>query len=216
MAELIRHSGQQDEQAARAAVSAAALPHGANWQDIREARLCGMREGLEEGTRAGRDQVLSAVRDRIERERAETEAACTGLAEQTRQELAARQDGLPAAAVREARRTLDEELHRGDQPFLRLFAQAAAHVGRAEHAVLRASPYGCGIASRYLEWMKKQIDGLRSLELRQTPGDDGLCILETEAGSVDASVETQFRKAMRLIGFPDGQTGGDRHAAAGH
>lgn len=216
MAELIWHPKQPDGQAARTALSTAALPHGTGWQDIREAHLHGMREGLEEGARAGREQVLSAARDQIGRERAETEAACARLAEQTRQALAAKQDGLPVLAVREARRALDEELHRSDRAFLQLFAQAAAHVGRADHAVLRASPYGCDIAERYLEWMKKQIDGLQSLELRQTPGDDGLCILETEAGSVDASVETQFRKAMRLAALPDAPAGEDRHVAAGH
>ncbi|MFT8887914.1 MAG: hypothetical protein ABF904_03775 [Ethanoligenens sp.] len=178
-------------------------------QDISEARSRGMQEGLACGFQSGSEQVLRAARIQIEEEQAVTESERIRLQTQTRQALAAKQMALPALAVKEARQALSLALHRDDEAYLHLFAQAAAHVGPVEHAVLRANAYGCGIASRHLEWMKKQIDGLQSIEIRQTDGDDGLCVLETEAGSLDASVKTQFQKALQVADLLDQIVAGD-------
>lgn len=182
-------------------------------QAIREARLQGMREGFTGGYQAARERALHPAQVQLKQEQTVLEAEQTSLLEQTRQELADKQDALPALAMQETRRILQQVLHHTDEAFLHLFAQAAAHVSSAESAVLRANPYGCAVASRHLDWMRKQIDGLQELEIRLTEGDDGLCILETAAGSVDASMETQFQKAMQLAGFLDEKRKGDCHAA---
>lgn len=186
-------------------------------QAIREARLQGMREGFDNGYQPAKEQVLQQAQAQIEQEQADLDAECASLQENTRCQLAAKQEALPALAMREARKVLEQVLHQSDEAFLHLFMQAAAHVSTVETAVLRANPYGCAIAARHLDWMKRQIDGLQELEIRPAEGNDGLCILETAAGSVDASMETQFQKAMQLSGFAEKNgEGGGQHAATGN
>lgn len=179
----------------------------------REARLRGIREGFDAGFRSGREQVLADGSAEEAKEQAKQAEELAQLSKQTRGAVSRAYDALPALAMQVSLRVLEREFHRSDEPFLRLFAQAAAHVARAEHAVLRTSPYGCKIAARHMEFLKKQIDGLQILELRPADGGDGLCILETDAGSVDASLETQFQKAMRVAGILDEGAGGNTYAA---
>lgn len=178
-----------------------------------EARLRGMREGYAEGYRISRENALQQVQTVLAETQADMQAVCTRISEETKAGQAARLDALPTLAMQEARRVLEETLHSGDDAYLHLFAHAAGHVSSTAHAVLRANAYGCAVASRHLAWMKKQIDGLQELEIRQSEGEDGLCILETDAGSVDASVETQFRKAMQAAGFLVEDSGENGHVA---
>lgn len=186
-------------------------------QAIREARLQGMREGFANGHQLAKEQVLQQARAQMEQEQAALDAECASLQESTRRQLAAKQEELPALAMQEAHKVLEQVLHQNDEAFLHLFMQAAGHVGTVESAVLRANPYGCAIAARHMDWMKRQIDGLQELEIRPAEGDDGLCILETAAGSVDASMETQFQKAMQLVGFVEKNgEGGCQNVAAGN
>lgn len=186
-------------------------------QAVREARLQGMREGYANGHQSAKEQVLQQARTRVEQEQAALKTECVSLWEDTRRKLVAKQEALPALAMQEASRRLEQVLHQSDEAFLHLFAQAAAHVGTTESAVLRANPYGCAVAARHMDWLKRQIDGLQELEIRPAEGDDGLCILETAAGSVDSSMETQFQKAMRLAGFAEkNEEGGCQDAQTGN
>lgn len=186
-------------------------------QAVREARLQGMREGFDSGYQSVKEQVLQQARAQAEKEQAALETECASLQEETRRQLAAKQDALPALAMQKARRMLEQVLHQSDEAFLHLFLRAAAHVNTTESAVLRVNSYGGAVAARHMDWMKRQIDGLQELEIRPVEGDDGLCILETAAGSVDASVKTQFQKAMQLAGFAEKNgEGGCRNAQTGN
>ncbi len=180
-----------------------------------DARLRGLRDGYTEGLHTALSKERAAAAEEAKKERAALEEELNKLSKQTKTAAKRLSDTLPERAMQASRTVLEREFHRGDKAFLHLFSRAAAHVARADQAVLHASPYGCAIAARHLDELKKQIDGLQSLELRPVEkADDGLCILETDAGSVDASLNTQFEKAMRVAGIAPESDGGEIHAAS--
>jgi flagellar biosynthesis/type III secretory pathway protein FliH len=111
------------------------------------------------------------------------------------------EEGAIAVAMNYANIFTDIVLHSGDEPFIKLFENAASHINEAGVTVLKAGPLGCEIANRHIEYFKSCLIELTSFEIRQVGTDDGLCILATPFGSIDTSVGTQLQKAVQIIGF---------------
>jgi len=111
------------------------------------------------------------------------------------------EEGAIAVAMNYANIFTDIVLHSGDEPFIKLFENAASHINEAGVTVLKAGPLGCEIANRHIEYFKSCLIELTSFEIRQVGTDDGLCILATPFGSIDVSVGTQLQKAAAIIGY---------------
>lgn len=184
-------------------------------QSVLSARMRGVREGTANGFAEGRETELAAGRRQEEALRAAQATQTARLREETQEKIRQMRANLPKQAEEATRGVLRAALAHSDEAFLSLFAQAAAHVRAAGHAVLRASRHDCAIAVRHMDILKRAVDGLEELELRPADGvEDGCCVLETAAGSVDVGVWTQLRKAMQIAGWADAVPGeGEGHEA---
>lgn len=193
-------------------------PYFAIRQAAHSGQMRGMRDGFDAGYRTGRQAALDAAQAEADKLRATRAEEAAELEARQQAAIERMREALPGEAVALTRQVLRAALGKDDAAFLALFGQAAAHVRAAGHAVLRASRHDCGIAVRHMDALKRAIDGLEELELRPADGvEDGACILETAAGSVDVGVHTQLAKALQIAGLDDEGSGGDGHAAcAGH
>lgn len=174
---------------------------------LESARLQGENQGSADGERVAREEfsaqaesALEAIRRDAEEERAhltaDHEAAMSGVS--------GRQQEL---AMELTRRIVNLVLGGREDAFQGLFHTAASHIPHAERAVLYAGPKSCGFARLHREELMKCVDGLDELEIVCEGADEGLCILETTSGSVDASVPVQLAKAGELF---SAMGGGDR------
>ena len=165
-----------------------------------DAKRCGMEEGLvagfEQGVRDGKQQVMEFENSGIEELKA--------LLSRLEQEYAAvieqeRSEEIPFAFSL-ASKIIGIEINRNDEAFLKLYENAASHIGETTKAVLKVGPRGFEIATKNKKQLMKCIAGLEQLEIEIIGDDNGSCILETPEGSVDASAATQFHKAQALVG----------------
>lgn len=171
-------------------------------QAIQKARMDGERKGYMDGLKQGHEDGMRITAQKQEELKAEYARKKEELRGENAAQIAEAQDGQLFLAFTLCGRILRGEIQSSETAFLQLFKQAAAHVGETERAVLKTGPKGYEIACRHTEALSKMLNGLQeSLVVKLAGTDDGLCILETPAGSVDASVHTQLQKAAQAAGF---------------
>jgi flagellar assembly protein FliH len=102
-------------------------------------------------------------------------------------------------AIELAQKIISIELAKNEDAFFGLYQKAALHIGNAEKSTLKAGPRGYAIANKQREKFMGAIDGLENFEIILEGKDDGLCILETPLGNIDASVNAQLGRAKQII-----------------
>lgn len=151
----------------------------------------GLEQGRAEGRRRAAEEAQPALR--------ELERLGCGL-----EELYAQEEPEPERKILElARRLAELALAADDEAYLALFAKAARHFGRAAEATLHAGGRGGALARENPERFRRLLDGLERFEV-VAEGGNGRCVLETPEGSVDASLETQFKRALAILNPQDG------------
>lgn len=168
---------------------------------IEQASERGLEAGYGEGRKVGLAEELK--RDAKELEQIGSRLEAEIGAEQAAQHEACEKAEAAADALvfRLARRILHVALKQGDDAYLSLVAHAAHRVGETPQAVLKTGPRGYDIATRRRQEIEKGIQGLKKLEIRQEGEDDGLCVIETPYGNVDASIAVQLEKAAKTTGI---------------
>lgn len=98
-----------------------------------------------------------------------------------------------------AQRIILMELVKNDDAFYGLYKKAALHISNVEKAELKAGPRGYAIVQADKKKFEDAIEGLSELKITKQGDDDGLCILETPLGNIDASVGAQLRRAKKIV-----------------
>jgi len=149
-----------------------------------------------------------AARERIRAEAVEagrgeglarTAAALAGAAVARDRRLAAAEREVVALALAVARKVLGHELAGGSPAVAELAARALAEARERRHVLLRVNPAD-GAAVRAAEGRLAAILRHAPLAVREDPAvAPGAAVVETEAGRVDASVETQLELLARAL-----------------
>jgi flagellar assembly protein FliH len=108
-------------------------------------------------------------------------------------------DGIKEKALLLAKKIIENELLKNDDAYFGLYTKAANHISNAQSATLVTSERGADVFEKNKEKYENAIDGLNHLEVKTKACENGLCILETEFGTVDASAEKQFERAKNIM-----------------
>ena len=161
----------------------------------------GYAEGFEEGQTLSRKDMGPKVEEEIRQISKQTEEACRLMREENSRKCEALEAGQLRLALRLTAKILYSELKNNEDAFLQLFCHAASHIDEADSAVLKTGPLGYEAAQRHTEELQQCIRGVRKFEIKQTGINNGLCVIETPYGSVDASIDTQLGKAADALGI---------------
>jgi flagellar biosynthesis/type III secretory pathway protein FliH len=164
---------------------------------VENAKRQGLAEGHQEGFKCGYDE---AVRCEIDKKRNifNAVATCSQQYSDCCRSRAVDSEALEAA-FELARKIIEIELEENDDAYFKLYQKAALHISSSPKATLKTGPRGSKAAKAMNGKFEDAIDGLERLEVVLSGEDDGLCILETPFGSVDASVTAQLERAKRII-----------------
>jgi flagellar biosynthesis/type III secretory pathway protein FliH len=102
-------------------------------------------------------------------------------------------------ALQLAQKIIYIELAKNDEAFFHLYQKAAMHIGNAEKATLKTGPRGYALTQAEREKFEGEIDGIGEFVFTLEGEDDGLCVLETPLGNVDASVGAQIGRVRQII-----------------
>lgn len=165
-------------------------------REIRKAALQeGFRRGFQEGMAHGRHE-LARLRAGME---AELDAVVAGLRQEYDRLAAGLTPQLVELVTTVARKVIGQELAAGDEAVFALTSGALRRVQEEGPRVLRVRPED---AVR-LEGFRTELDRLaaagKGLVVRQDPGVAGGCVIETERGVLDASVDKQLDRVSRAL-----------------
>lgn len=166
---------------------------------INSAKNEGFKKGYDEGFRLGYSE---ASRKAANEKQPLVEALGQyekRLAEYLNKPVAAEDFVEDALAL--AKKIISIELRKNDDAVLGLYKKGAAHIRNVDKATLKVGPRGYKVATENIKKFESAIDGLEELKVTLEGDDDGLCVLETPLGSVDASAGVQFERAKRIL-FP--------------
>jgi flagellar assembly protein FliH len=168
-----------------------------------QAKISGRVDGFEEGYKLGIAESAARMNNELFEIRQELENACEAARLKNTQACMELKNGQPALAMRLAAKILRHEVNNNEKAFLNLFENAASHIAQTDSAVLKAGPQGYETAVRLEKELEKSINGVKTFEIKLFGRDNGLCIIETPYGSIDASVDTQLEKAARTMGLEE-------------
>lgn len=155
----------------------------------------GRIEGFEQGVQQGAEQIRAFENEKIQ----ELQEFCSKYEEQLIQRLDSINTEALEFAFSLASKIIGVEIDRDDSAFLKLFEDAAAHIGEAETITLKVDEKCYGIATRCRDQMIKCISGLKKINIEQSGDAYGTCVLETPRGNVDSSVDTQLARAAEVV-----------------
>jgi flagellar assembly protein FliH len=171
-------------------------------ESLREAAW---QEGFHQGEREARTSVEAELRTaweaRGEALRAEVEAIVTEIAS-ARAALWASQEGeMVALSLDIARQVIKTEVTQNPKAVQAVLANALRRITDKENVRVRVSVAEAPGIKEAREDLLEVVDGLRFLEIvddrRISPGG---CVIETNAGTIDAKIETQLSEVAKALG----------------
>lgn len=106
-------------------------------------------------------------------------------------------------ALELAKEIIKTELNDNPEAFYSLYKKAAQHISNVSRATVKTSEKGAQLIEADRKRYEDAIEGLEELIVKADGNETEKCILETELGTVDASVEAQFERAKRIM-MPQG------------
>lgn len=170
---------------------------------LENAQVQGRAEGFDEGARLGMEECEKLTGEQLALIDTQLRKNLNKITAESRKNCESLRNGQIESSLKLASEILYYELAQNESAFLKLFANAASHIAETENAVLKVGPRGYEIAVKHIGELEKSIEGLKKLEIRLTGDDDGLCVIETPYRSIDASIDTQLRKAARTLGVTE-------------
>jgi len=179
-----------------AQVQAEALREAA-WQEGRHEGRTEARAAVEAELRADWDARAAALR-------AELDGMVTQIAS-AREALWARQEPeMVALALDIARQVVKTEVRQNPEVVRALIANAVRRITDKDNVRVRVSVSDAPRVKEMRQDLLELMDGLRHLEIvdDRRVGEGG-CVIETNAGTIDAKIETQFSEVARALGVDD-------------
>ncbi len=182
-----------DETRADAEIQAEALREAA-WQ-----------EGFHSGEEVGRAQVGAELKAQWEIEsdtlRAEVRALVDGIIQARRTLWEAQEAEMVGFVLDIARQVIKTEISQNPEIVTHVLQNALRRVTDKENVRIRVSVADAGLVRSQRDDLISVLDGLKNLEIvddrRVGPGG---CVIETNAGTIDAKIETQLAEVERALG----------------
>ncbi|MBI1756957.1 MAG: F0F1 ATP synthase subunit delta [Fimbriimonas ginsengisoli] len=153
----------------------------------------GRSEGLEEGRRLAYDVAFEQASAARKEELVQFVAALQGVVAKAEDAMrawyVAAERELDPIVVEIARRIVLTELKSEPETIRRFVSEAMAEATHANHVRLRANPADSEIVRSFQDEIVAAAQGLKGIEIVDDPAIVGGCIIETESGVIDASVE---------------------------
>lgn len=158
----------------------------------------GRAAGHEDGRQEGRAEMLAATEAGYQQAVQEFNAQLAQLLATTEERMAEwklqTEDRLAQVAVDIARRALARELELHPDAVLDMARQALSEVQEATRYRIRVSPAALGFMAEQREALQRGLMAHQSLEIVSDPDVAQGCIVESDAGVVDARVETYLQR----------------------
>lgn len=158
----------------------------------------GREAGHEDGRQEGRAEMIAANEAGYQRAVEEFSLELAQLLNVTEQRLAEwkiqTEDRLATVAIEIARRALAREMELHPESVLDMARQAFAEVPEANRYRLRLSPAALGLVAAQREALERGLMAHQSLEIVSDPDIAQGCIVESDAGVVDAQIETYLQR----------------------
>ena len=168
-------------------------------------REAAWQEGHHQGRTEGRAAVEAELRAAWEERRAALRAELDGMVVQiaaAREALWARQEPeMVALALDIARQVVKTEVTQNPEVVRALIANAVRRITDKDNVRVRVSVGDAPRVKEMRQDLMELMDGLRHLEIvdDRRVGDGG-CVIETNAGTIDAKIETQLSEVARALG----------------
>ncbi len=168
-------------------------------------REAAWQEGHFQGRTEARDSVEAEMQAAWDARREALRAEMDGMATQiavAREALWARQETeMVALALDIARQVIKTEVTQNPEVVRALIANAVRRITDKDNVRVRVSVGDAPRVKEMRQDLMELMDGLRHLEIvdDRRVGDGG-CVIETNAGTIDAKIETQLSEVARALG----------------
>jgi flagellar assembly protein FliH len=164
-----------------------------------QASAGGWAKGLDEGFQLGMDESFSRTGVRLKQIDTDLEKECGRIRAENKETCMQLGNGIIPLGLRLAVVIIYSELKDDENAFINLFKNAASHILETDSAVLNVGPRGYDIATRHAKEFEASIKGVKKFAIKLSGSNNGLCVIETPFGSIDASADTQLEKAARTL-----------------
>jgi flagellar assembly protein FliH len=168
----------------------------AEWEEEKEKKI---REEFEKGKKEGQDQAHQEIAERAK----ELASVIAALKEARENLLREAEKNMVDLVLAIARKFVDSAAVLGNDLIKQTIKTAVKMVTEKEKVVIRINPDDLEEVRAHLDDIIYIGDGIGKLEIRQDKSiDRGGCVVETEAGNIDARIESRFaelEKALRQV-----------------
>ena len=158
----------------------------------------GRAAGYEDGRQEGRAEIIAATQDGYQQAVEDFNAQLAQLLDVTDQRLEQwklqTEDRLATVAIEIARRALAREMELHPEAVLDMARQALGEVQEATRYRIRVSPSALGLVNEQREALERGLMAHQTLEIVSDPEIEQGCIVESDAGVVDARIETYLQR----------------------
>lgn len=166
---------------------------------IDKAKERGYSKGYEEGFSKGYNEALHSEEEKKEPLISTFKEFEKNFSDCYLKNSQAQSAGYIEDAIKLAKKIIYIELSKNDEAYLSLYKKAAIHVNSAPKATLKVGHRGYKAAQALRQKFEEAIDGLQNLEIISVGNDDGVCLLETPLGNVNAGIDAQLERVKRII-----------------
>lgn len=168
-----------------------------------EGYAAGHEQGLDEGRDVGRREAETAHGEAIRQTLTGWNAALVEWEQQRRDMLMAAREDVIALAVAIGERITHRVIEHSPELVTAQVAEALSLVSRRTEAVVRLHPDDRAFVEPLLDEILSRIDACTSVRLMsESSMTRGGCVVTTEGGMIDASIETQLRRITEAL-LPD-------------
>ncbi len=156
---------------------------------LAEGKAEGFQSGYEAGLAAGKEAFDAEHQQEIEEFATRLQAFVTTAEVSLQEWYRAAEENLTTLAIDIARQALKVELETSRDSILEITKQALAEVTPGSKVRLRCNPWDGSIIDSRKHEITRAISGIQGIEIVNDPAIMGGCIVETESGAVDATIE---------------------------
>ncbi|HWD37901.1 MAG TPA: FliH/SctL family protein [Fimbriimonas sp.] len=163
---------------------------------VERGHTVGFLEGFEEGKRQGRDdaynEALIENKAAMDQFTSALDATLRKINEEIPRWFEESEQAMTDLAIKAVRRILSAELTLSRDSALEIVKEALEDVTHSRHARIRLNPFDSAILEQHRTELMAAAGSLRDVELVADPSIAGGCVIETDGGVVDATVETKI------------------------
>ena len=173
-------------------------------------RAAAWSEGFHQGQAEARAAVEAALRaewaERQDALRAELDAIAVGIGAARAALWEQQEEEMVALVLDIARQVVKTELTQNPAVVHAVLANALRRITDKDNVRVRVSVSDAPRVKEAREDLMEMVDGLRSIEIvaDRRVGDGG-CVVETNAGTIDAKIETQMAEVSRALGVSENE-----------